>query len=112
MGGKFLSGSDRKQVSVGGGTPPAWGAGSAEIFYISKTKQLMTTAFKTGEVGTPQALYRIEHLVEFGDRIIYPASNTYVAAANGQRFLVAVRAQDPNAPPIGIVQNWRALLKK
>jgi hypothetical protein len=32
--------------------------------------------------------------------------------ANGQRFLVAVRAPDPNAPPINIVVNWRALLNR
>jgi hypothetical protein len=30
-----------------------------------------------------------------------------IAASNGQRFLVAVRERDPNAPPINIVVNWR-----
>ena len=46
------------------------------------------------------------------DVLGFPTSNIYVAASNGQRFLMAVRARDPNAPPIRIVVNWRSLLNR
>ncbi len=111
----FPSGEIRHQVSVGGGTSPQWGEGSREILYLSDDKRLMATAFGHGEtgadVGAPRALFRIETLADV-DRGFFPTSNAYVAAANGQRFLVAIRARDPNAPPITIIVNWRALLNR
>ena len=42
------------------------------------------------------------------DWLLYPTANTFVAASNGQRFLVAVREPDPDAPPINIVVNGGA----
>jgi len=42
----------------------------------------------------------------------YETSNDYVAASNGKRFLVAIRATDPDAPPISIVVNRPELLKR
>ena len=36
--------------------------------------------------------------------------NGYVAMSNGRRFLAAIRARDPHAPPITIVVSWAALL--
>ena len=67
----------------------------------------MTAAFDGREagavVGTPRALFQFENLAE-GDRSLFFATrNDYVAASNGQRFLAAIRARDPNAPPITVV---------
>lgn len=59
----------------------------------------------------PQVLFPITDLTEL-DQLVFPTANAYVAAATGQRFLVAVRARDPNAPPISVVVNWRALLER
>jgi hypothetical protein len=42
------------------------------------------------------------------DRFVLPTANVYVPTGNGQRFLVAERAHDPNLPPIKIVVNGRA----
>ena len=112
----FPAGKTRRQVSIGGGTSPQWGEGSREIVYVAPGRQLMAVPLKGSEtgaaVGTPRALFRIENLVE-GDRLLFFATrNNYVAAANGQRFLAAIRARDPNAPPITVVVNWLALLKR
>ena len=41
-----------------------------------------------------------------------PTSNNYVATRDGQRFLAAVSARDPNAPPLNIVVNWPAALNR
>jgi eukaryotic-like serine/threonine-protein kinase len=112
---RFPSGDGRRQVSVGGGTSPQWGAGSKEIFYISGNNHLMATPLTDGQtgvsVGSPRALFPIPNIAE-SDWLLYPTANRFVAASNGQRFLVAVRGPDPNAPPINIVVNWRALLHR
>ena len=112
---RFPSGDGRRQVSVGGGTSPQWGDGSKEILYISGNNQLMAAPFTDGQtgvnVGSPRALFPIPNIAE-SDWLLYPTANTFVAASNGQRFLVAVRGPDPDAPPINIVVNWRALLNR
>jgi hypothetical protein len=99
---------------VGGGTSPQW-SGSNELLYISGNNQLMAAPFTDGQtggnVGSPRALFPIPNLVEI-DWSLYPTASSYVVASNGQRFLVAVRGPDPNAPPINIVVNWRALLNR
>jgi Tol biopolymer transport system component len=109
----FPSGENRRQVSVAGGTAPEWGAGSAEIFYISRDKQVMATPFNGGEVGTPRVLFRIDNLIDPKDFAAdLGASYPYNVTSDGQRFLAAVAARDPNAPPISIILNWPALLKR
>jgi serine/threonine protein kinase len=105
----FPSGEKRQQVSVAGGTAPEWGA-SDEIFYISPDKQVMATPFKAGEIGTPRVLFRVDNLID--PDFVFSASYPYAVAANGQRFLAAVNARDPNAPPINVILNWPALLKR
>ena len=112
---RFPSGDGRRQVSVGGGRSPQWGAGGKEILYMSGNNQLMAALFTEGPtgatVGSRRVLFPIPNVAEI-DWSLYPTANTFVAASNGQRFLVAVRAPDPNAPPINIVVNWRALLNR
>jgi Tol biopolymer transport system component/tRNA A-37 threonylcarbamoyl transferase component Bud32 len=110
----FPSGEVRRQVSVGGGMAPEWGAGSTEIIYLADDQRLMAAPFsatQTRGAEAPRALFRLENLAEI-DQFVFPTSNVYVATSNGERFLVAVRAPDPGAPPINIIANWRALLHR
>ncbi len=109
----FPSGDNRRQISTAAGSHPQWG--EKEIFYISSDKQLMTCRFSAGsagvEIGTPHALFRIDNLAEI-DPLMLPTVNAYVPAGNGQRFLIAVRPPDPISPPINIVVNWPAFVKR
>ena len=77
-------------------------------------ERLVVVPFTAGqdgvELGTRHVLFRIGNLAGV-DRLVFPTSNTYADASNGQRFLVAVSVADP-APPISVVVNWRALLKR
>ncbi len=102
-------------MSSGGGISPEWGDGSAEIVYLSDDKRLMSTRIAGTQtaidVAAPRPLFPIENIADV-DQFNFPTSNAYLAASNGERFLVAVRAPDPNAPPINIVVNWRALLRR
>jgi serine/threonine protein kinase len=111
----FPAGESRRQVSLGGGTLPQWGEASKEIVYVSDDKQLMASPFHAGnsgiEIGRPKALFRIANLIDI-DQYMWPTFNAYVATSNGQRFLVAVSAFDPEAPPISVIVNWAALLTR
>jgi hypothetical protein len=112
----FPAGKIRPRVSIGGGTSPQWGEGSREIVYVAPDQRLMAAAFDGSEtgatVGTPRALFQIENLAEEDRSLFFATRNDYVAASNGQRFLAAIRARDPNAPPIAVVVNWLALLNR
>jgi Tol biopolymer transport system component len=112
----FPTGKTRRQVSLQGGTSPQWGEGSREIVFIAPGQRLMTVAFSgdqnSATVGIPRALFRIEHLAEEDRSLFFATRNDYVAVSNGQRFLACVRASDPNAPPITVVVNWRALMSR
>jgi Tol biopolymer transport system component len=111
----FPSGETRRQVSTAGGTAPQWGRGGNELFYLSPDRHLMAVSIAGGleghDVGAAHALFQMPNLVTEG-RMLIPTSNNYVAAPNGDRFLAAVSARDPNLPPISIVVNWPALVKR
>ncbi len=112
----FPAGRMPRQVSIGGGTSPQWSDGGREIVYVAPDRRLMAATFdgsKTGTlVSTPRALFRIENLAEENRSLFFVTRNDYVAASNGQRFLAAIRARDPKAPPITVVVNWLALLNR
>jgi serine/threonine protein kinase len=112
----FPAGRMRRQVSIGGGTSPQWSDGSREIVYVTPDRRLMAAAFdgsKTGTVvSTRRVLFRIEDLAAENRSLFFATRNDYIAASNGQRFLAAIRARDPNAPPITVVVNWLALLNR
>jgi Tol biopolymer transport system component len=112
----FPSAAIRRQVSVGGGLAPEWGESSREIVYLTRDRHVMSvgvrvTADATGlDTSSPKPLFHVGPLVEL-DRM-FPGTNAYAVAANGQRFLVAETAPDPSAPPISVVVNWTALFKR
>jgi Tol biopolymer transport system component len=98
----------KRQISNHGGSRPRWRADGKEIFYTS-SGQLMAAEVNTRngvlESGRVHALFR-----GIGLTIGYP----YDVSADGQKFIV-VRDAEPEtsgAPPLTLVQNWPALLKK
>ncbi len=98
------------QVSPAGGTQPRWRRDGKELFYISADQKLMAVPVKSGaafEAGAPQALFELDPVFPpIGGRFAYQP------AADGQRFLVLSAAGGTLAPPINVVINWQAGLKK
>jgi eukaryotic-like serine/threonine-protein kinase len=107
----FPSGENARALSRQSGSLPQWSAGGKELVYVDEAKQLVAVPFNDGVAGNPQVLFRVEHLADI-DRIVTPTANAYVATEDGQRFLVAERAHDPNVPPIRIVVNWWASISR
>ncbi len=104
------------QVSSAGGDFPRWRRDGKELYFIAADQQLMAVPVKTSsgssgafEPGAPQPLFRIEPV-----NASPTTTSLYVPSTNGERFLVNVQAggEGTQAPPITVVLNWTAGLKK
>jgi eukaryotic-like serine/threonine-protein kinase len=104
------------QISSAGGDFPRWRRDGKELYFIGADQQLMAVPVKTSsgssgafEPGAPQPLFRIEPIGPSPT-----ATSLYVPTVNGERFLVNVQAggEGTQAPPITVVLNWTARLKK
>ena len=100
------AGGAKYQVSTSGGMSPRWRGDGRELFYISRDQRLMAVPVRIGtttiEAGSARALFSNMGMTG------------YVPASDGQRFLLSVPAggQGPTAPPITLVLDWTAGLKK
>jgi serine/threonine protein kinase/Tol biopolymer transport system component len=102
------AGAGKWQISTAGGSAPHWRSDGKEIFYIALDQKLMAVPIKLGPVvepGTPQVLF------PFPPVPTGLSSFDYGPSKDGQRFLVNAPA-DATAPPITVVINWQADLKK
>ena len=84
------------------------------LAYLSQRKWLTIRSFAgTGSdigLGTPREILDAAAFVDTTP-LVTPTANAYAAALDGQRFLAAVRANDPAVPPIQSIVNWRTLLR-
>ncbi|MBI1875909.1 MAG: PD40 domain-containing protein [Acidobacteria bacterium] len=103
----------RWQVSSGGGSQPRWRRDGKELFYVAPGGVLMAVPIVSSgvglEVGAPISLF--EHRVLAADN---PIDNVYSydVTADGQRFLLAVPKPGSEVPPITVLVNWAAGLKR
>jgi serine/threonine protein kinase/Tol biopolymer transport system component len=89
------------RISTNGGAQPRWRGDGKELFFVAGNK-LMATSVGSGaefQAGTPQPLFEIEGV-------------NYAPTKDGQRFLVSVVTEKAPAPPINVVLNWTAGLKR
>jgi hypothetical protein len=98
----------RWPVSTNGGYEPRWRADGREIYYLSEDRKLMAVLVGDGpSFGVPVALFQTR--VPAG----VSANRThYVPSRDGKGFLVNTQSGDPSPPPITVVLNWTAALKK
>jgi serine/threonine protein kinase len=105
----FLGHGGKNQISSNGGAQPRWRADGTELFYIAHDKKLMAVPVLTGKkfvAGTPHALFQTRIT---GARFSY---FQYDVTPDGQRFLVNSLPPENTAPPLTLVLNWNARLKK
>jgi hypothetical protein len=107
-GGKWM-------VSKGGGGQPRWRRDGKELFYISVDSKLMSVevaaASGTFQAGIPRALFAAPI---WGGGAINNVTR-YDVTADGKKFLINSLPAETTAapsPPITVVLNWEAGLKK
>jgi Tol biopolymer transport system component len=107
----FPSADGKWQVSRGGGEEPRWRRDGKELFYLSAEGKMMAVAVKTGsnfEAGSPVALFQT-HLRQ---PISLMELVSYDATADGQKFLINTKVDEPNAAPLSIILNWASEMEK
>jgi Tol biopolymer transport system component len=100
--------SGQWQVSTAGGGMPRWRADGKELFYIAADSKLMAVDITTGtafQSGVPHALFVTPIVPTMG---VF----RYAVTRDGKRFLMAVPAVQTAQPPVHIVVNWEAGLRK
>jgi serine/threonine-protein kinase len=99
-------GEGRWQLSTNGGTRPLWSRDGKELFYVSRTLNLMTIPVQasTGFSASSPTKVVDAQLVETGPGRMYDVST------DGRRFLIIKPSASANAktapPSITLVQNW------
>jgi Tol biopolymer transport system component len=114
----FPSPGGKWQVSTAGGNQPRWRRDGKELFYVAPDNRLM--AVPLGLAADTSAVVVGEPMVLFPTRLasgagIGPPGSIFAAqydVATDGRFLMNVAVEEATAPPITIVQNWLAALKK
>jgi eukaryotic-like serine/threonine-protein kinase len=99
-----------RRVSVDGGVQPRWRRDGKELFYVASNQTLMSVVVKnptTLELGQPTPLFRFSD-VFFGPR---STPTMYEVTPDGQRFLLPGPPSEA-VPPITVVLNWTAALRR
>jgi Tol biopolymer transport system component len=97
------------QISTAGGWEPSWRRDGKELYFTIDNK-LMAVDVKAAAGGFEHSAAR--QLFEAPFTWDYRRRNRYVAAADGQKFLILTLGEEGADSPIHIVLNWKAALKK
>ncbi|MGI9101864.1 MAG: protein kinase domain-containing protein [Terriglobales bacterium] len=101
----FLA-TGKYQVSTGGGGPAVWRADGRELFYYSNGSLYAVDVRENGsalELGTPHVLMKVT--------AVAGPEGPFVASSDGKRLLMNTVAEQ-KTPPLILVNNWPADLKK
>jgi Tol biopolymer transport system component len=107
----FPSANSKWQVSRAGGEEPRWRRDGKELFYRSAEGKMMAVAVKTGasfEAGSPVTLFQ----THMRQPISYQDMFFYDVTADGQKFLINTKVDEPNAAPLSITLNWASEMEK
>ncbi len=100
------------QISDGGSSQPQWSTDGTELFYLAADRTLMVvpitrTAAEPFRPGLPKALFTVPTVQGGGVN-----ENSYAVGNDGKRFLISVGDGTGSGPPLTVMLNWRAGVKK
>ena len=102
----FPGGEGRVRVSSGGGFAARWRGDGRELFYVTRSGQLMAVPFDRGSSSVAAALPR--PLFRFDET----AYQGYDATPDGQRFLFNLASPGAAASPDEVIVGWPRLLRR
>jgi eukaryotic-like serine/threonine-protein kinase len=111
----------RWQVSISGGTRPAWARNGRELLYLDEDNLLTAVTVKTTptfSASNPAPLLKTAYFSGFGGGGQAVAGRTYDVSPDGQRFLMIKEAgkdastKDQVQVSLVVVQNWFEELKR
>jgi hypothetical protein len=93
-------------VSASGGHSAWWRSDGKELFFNASNEKIMSVDVKkaaTFEASLPRVVLQVPGLTNNG---------RFVASLDGQRFLLPLVTQGGEVPPVTVVLNWTARLKR
>jgi len=109
----FPPGEGEYTISIAGGDSPRWRGDGKELFFMGTDGKMMAVPVKSAvgtkpslEAGAPTALFEA-HILNTTYQFEYDVT------ADGKRFLINSTGTDTaSAPPLTVVTNWQAGVKK
>jgi hypothetical protein len=101
----FPDKSVKWQVSSQGGSRPLWSRDGKELFYAAPGDKLMAVDVRGSarfEHGAPKFLFDVHT----------PSNAFFDIARDGKKFLIVNSLEPDTSPPMTVVVNWHAGLKK
>ena len=110
----FPSGDGQWQISSAGGTEPRWRGDGKELFFIAADGSMIAATVASETTGTRLVFLpgASQPLFDTRSRPITAFSWRYDVTPDGKRFLVASPIDSSATPPLNVVVNWDAELKK
>ncbi len=99
------------QISTAGGSQPRWRRDGKELFYLASDNKLMAVQVKLGstfEAGVATPLFQARPREAISSTDLY----SYDVSLDGQRFLINTEVEQTKTPPISVILNWTADLKR
>ena len=110
---QFPPSAGKWRISTAGGEQPRWRGDGKELFFVAADGKMTAVAVKavagpkpSFEPGTPVPLFET-HIGDGSGHVAFQ----YDVTADGKRFVVATTVV-ASAPPLTMVINWTAGLKK
>jgi dipeptidyl aminopeptidase/acylaminoacyl peptidase len=98
----FPEAGGKWQVSLAGGTWPAWRGDSRELYFVGSDQRLMAVAVGGSEgfeAGIPAPLFTLPQIGQ--------ARNRYDVSRDGRRFIAHVPVGFESIAPFDVVVNWQ-----
>jgi eukaryotic-like serine/threonine-protein kinase len=106
----YPSSGGKWQVSSRGGSRPKWSRDGTELFFIPQFNSHTILAARMRTTGTSIQSDTPSELV--ATRPFPGIDSPYDVTPDGQRFLVLEPPESERSPPLTVVENWQAELKK
>ncbi len=110
----FPTAEGKWRISSAGGEQPRWRGDGRELFFVGADGKMTAVAVEATAgkkasfaPGAPVPLFET-HIGEGSGHVAFQ----YDVTADGKRFLVATNAAGASSPPLTVVVNWTAGLKK
>jgi Tol biopolymer transport system component len=100
----FPDSARKWQISKAGGAEPQWRRDGRELYYLAQDDVMAVTITKGPNGLEPEEPRRL-----FRQRLGPFLRNRYVAAPDGDRFLLNVPSTDRTVEPITVILNWQHL---
>ena len=103
----FPSGSGKWQVSVSGGSNPAWRRDGRELYFVQGEQLMAVDVSENGgsvQLGTPHPLLKAP--------MVDGPYGPFTVSADGKKFLINQSVVQASTEPLTLVTNWTADLKK